>query len=232
MMRARLSLFLWLFFTLSAVAGQANDHLWQKSLELFSKNSEWHPGMLLVRTKEYSDSGELKSSTYTEIEYRIDNNGELKPEIVLAVKDGKDITEKQKRGRRRDGNPFLASPFNPEFQESIEVTPTNTTKRVGSGICRGYELTLEYEKKRYTGTAWIEESSGAPLLLILEMISLPTFLDSMIMTFHYTFMPDGTWYTTKIEMEGSGTILFQKKIFYSETVLENHFKYSPPGGSL
>ena len=230
MMKTRLCLFFILIFSTTVLHTPAEDHLWQKSLDLFSLNSKWHPRTMLVQTREYDDSGKLKSTTYTEIEYRIDDEGELKSEILRAVKDGKDITAKQKRGRRREGNSFMISPFNPEFQESIEISPTNNTKRVGNSQCRGYKLSLEYEKHHYTGTAWLEKITGAPLLLTLNMESLPKFLDSMTMTFHYTFRDNRTWYATKIEMEGSGTILFQKKIFHSETTMEDHFMYSPPGG--
>lgn len=223
-------LFLLLFFSIAFYAA-ADDLLWQKSLDLFSRNSSWHPGTMLVRTKEFDDAGKLRSTAYTEIEYKVSNEGELESEVINAVKDGRDITEKQNRGRRKEENPFIISPFNPEFQESIVVTPTDDSKQVGNSLCRRFDLSLEYDKRHYTGTAWLEKKTGAPLLLILRMESLPVFLDSMTMTFHYTFLDKGTWYASRIEMEGSGTILFQKKIFYSETTLANHFRFIPREGT-
>ena len=217
-------------FAFAAAAGSAGaDQLWQKSLDVFTSNTRWHPKHMLVHTDEYDELGNLKSTTYTEIEYSIDEEGELKSEILIAVKDGKDITDRQKRRRREESNPFLLSPFNPEFQKDIQVVPSGGTKTVEGRRCRGYRLSLEYEKNHYSGTAWLEEESGAPLLLVLTMDSLPRFLDSMTMTFFYTYRDKRTWFTKKIHMEGSGTILFQKMVFRSETVLENHFLYSPPG---
>ena len=209
-------LFLSILFTSICASAGGADQLWQKSLEHFSRNTQLHPKKMLVTTQEFSESGELEGTAYAEIEYSLDNQGELKSEIVQAVKDGKDVSAQQRRRRRRNDNPFMISPFNPDLQNSVEVVRTDETARLGASLCRKYNLSLEYEKNRYSGVAWLEAATGAPLLLEITLESLPRNLDYMVMTFHDTM----DWYTNKIVMEGAGTILFKKKRFHSETILD------------
>jgi hypothetical protein len=128
------------------------------------------------------------------------------------------------------------SPFNPELQNDVTVTETNTRETIDGRSCvrfdYAYPVPGEKPSKKkpamVKGTAWIEEGTGNPVKLEFTNDPLPKGAKSMLTTMRYGNGENGSWILERMEFEASGSFLFFKKRIRGDIALGDYWKYVEP----
>ncbi len=216
-------------FVLLVGAGEifaAELELWNKAVQLYAWNKDWVPGSVVMKLEELDEKGKLKSLTESRIRYRVNEKRELEPEIVSIIKDGKDVTDKNRQGggqRRNSSMGMDESPFDPALQDNVTVKPTGEKKVVRGHICSGFSFVLKQKKNSLLGTAWIEESTGIPYGATITFDPLPAFVTRMNGEILFSYTDDSTWYPSDMSFEGEGSFLFIKRLFRSKMSFSDYF---------
>jgi len=77
-------------------AGAPTDSLWLKAVALAGTNARWVPGTIYTRVEEVDDAGKPKHVHEAWMRLYADSTGQVANEIVKAIEDGKDVTEKER----------------------------------------------------------------------------------------------------------------------------------------
>ncbi len=83
---------------------------------------------------------------------------------------------------------------------------------IGGHVCQAFEYSRsDPAGSRFVGTAFLDEQTGVPLSLRERPEPLPRFTDSMWVVLSFSYKGPGEWYPTRVEVEGSGGLLFIRK---------------------
>jgi len=243
----------------------AHPPLWIRAVQTFVSNKDLVPGKALQKMQEVDDKGRVKSQTDIEISIALDAGGDVKSEIVKASKDGKDITgdEKKKAAEREKKaaaekakaakkDPKKAekdeddeqshsfslddSPFNPERQDVVRVTETESRETIDGASCARFEFSYpEKEKPRskdkpatVKGAAWIDEGSGRAVKVEFTMDPLPKHVKSMRSAMHYGVDASGPWVLKRMTFEAHGTCRVFAKRSRGDMLFSDYWKYERP----
>jgi hypothetical protein len=244
MRRTRAIAFLILLAT-SALPAMA-DELWQMAVEHYAIHQDLLPGRMIMRFDQYNGRGNLVSSDYSEMELVVGPDGEVEGRTVLAMRDGRDVTDDQRRnaggppfaGGSDDGgdsdSPFaglMLSPFDPDEQYRVVASDTGRREIVGGMPTRVYRFEHTTSTKGGTvGLVWLDAESGAPVKLSASIEPLPGYVSEFEMLQDFATDPDGRWYMSRMEFVGAGHILFVRRRIESEIVLTDYFQ--DPSASL
>ncbi|MCK4413851.1 MAG: hypothetical protein KAY32_09920 [Candidatus Eisenbacteria sp.] len=73
------------------------DPLWQKAVALAARNAGWIPGLAVQRVEDMDGDWQVKGVEEYWIRISPDSSGGLDHELIKAIKDGKDRTEKERK---------------------------------------------------------------------------------------------------------------------------------------
>jgi len=206
----------------------ADLELWNKAVQLYAWNKDWVPGSVAMTIEELDEKGELKSLTESQIRYKVNQKRELEPVVIFVIKDGKDVTDKNRQagGQRRDSAMGMdESPFDPALQDKVTVKPTGEKKTIRGHSCTGFSFVLKQKKNSFLGTAWIEEGTGIPYAATITFDPLPPFVTRMNGEILFSYTDDSTWYPSDMNFEGEGSFLFIKRLFRSKMNFSDYFMF-------
>jgi hypothetical protein len=219
-----------IFFPLSIIAGidttegfYDGDPLWQKAMELVSANRNLVPGNLESRTEEMDSKGKLLNLHESWIRFSRGNDGQIKAEIIKALKNGEDITESQKQlsaeqdkdSNKKDSfnlNLWEDYPFKANYQPAIKSL--SNSELIQEKSCQVYEYSFRKPNKTtYRGTAWLETETGIPVKLSYTCAPLPQFVSRLETTVIFDSPQEGVLYPVEIQTDGAGSFLLIKRNF-------------------
>lgn len=173
----------------------------------------------------------------------LDEKGEIGSELVSVINNGKDVTQEERarlekerakdEAKGEDGTSEVhnvklsleESPFHPDNQERIQLTPVEEERTIDGITCRRFDYSLPLENNTRIGTAWLDIDTGAPVLHEFTTDPLPPRVKEMSTTVRFKYAPEGDFYTTRAVFEGVGGFLFIKKSFRGSMVFENYWEF-------
>lgn len=231
-----------LLLSIGAPSLQASD-LWDRAVAQYADLGDLIPGRMVIRFDQYNGRGSLVSSETSELEISVGPDGEILSRIVRATRNGEDVTEQRRENpsggspfggsngsdgdQENDNSPFAGlqkSPFDPDEQHAVSVTDTGRTETVDGIRARVFEFQqLTGNTARTSGTAWISEETGSPVMLTASVEPLPGYVESFEMIQRFAGGGSGRWYMTAMEFSGEGRILFLRRRLESEFLFSEYF---------
>jgi hypothetical protein len=219
---------LFLFFAVCGAFSSDEDTLWQKAVEIASKNVSWIPESVIHYEEVYSRIGFRQEVTETHSTLRKQESGEVELTFHKVITNGRDITEEfvQEFGKTLtlDESEYrVEHPFHPASEYRVEYRQKGRKKNIEGRSCVQYEFTFRNEKGTWEGTAWLEELTGIPMLVEGTLLSVPLderwymVLDLKIIT-EYITNGNGGWYPSKsivdsfIEVDGGPLHTYKGRI--------------------
>ena len=221
-------LILLFFFTLVffEAFSSEQDLLWQKAVEVAAANSDWIPEKVIHYEEVYSRLGIRQEVTETHSTLQKLESGEVELTFEKVVYNGRDITEEfleefgktliLEESEYHVEHPFQRIPAkltDAPQNKAVEYEQKGRTRTILGKSCILYEFIYTNEKGTWEGTAWLEESTGIPVLVEGTLVTVPldekwyTISDLKIIT-EYVTNGNGAWYPGKsivdssIEMDG------------------------------
>lgn len=213
-------------------AGAApDDPLWQKAVASASWAREWSPGVMRLAMEMMNDAGKVLETW--DYRYRLfpGENGAVRVEVVSAIHDGKDETEKQRAAQAKrdreagsDGSGawsrYLDDPFDPAAQDAVTITPLAGTRVISGVSCVAFDFSLAKPKDvRVEGTAWLDAATGAPVELVSSPKPLPRAVHELVTTVRYA-----GGFVSEVRLEGSGSLLFFRRRIVTVITLGGWFR--------
>lgn len=222
------SLFISLFFTLSiSLNSYSKDLLWNKTVELSGKSSDYKAKEVVTSIHELDKSGNIKSTN--QIYQKIRIGKEIKYDTYKALKDGKDITNeyKEKSKNRKNRNNFIEQYdiFHPDNQKNITSTKLNSENINGDKFSVYDYSYKKNEKEIFEGKAWINEKTGKPLKLVFSMNPLPIGVKKLDIVYFYNSNGDKI-FLDKLQVSTQAGLLLFYKYYEMKVELKNYFKIS------
>jgi hypothetical protein len=187
------------------------DPLWQKAVTLSETNRDWIPGTVHEHEIVYDNDGDPKESTERTYSFLL-REGELDIRLVAATKNGEDAFEDAAEELEKEKDDLLSDdpkgdPFHTDNQDALQPRRLDRTEIVDGALCILFEYEIERKGGRWSGTAWLDEASGAPLRTCIRPAEFPhkirkvEFSDLEITT---SFRVDeyGRWITDRVEAKG------------------------------
>jgi hypothetical protein len=215
--------------------------LWQKAVEIYRENRDWHPEKAAVVSE--VRNGRNKFLSLTEMFFTLSLGGGAPTQIRLdrSLRNGMDTTAKTRsKAKFRDllegivlgeDNPFALSmsdsPFDPDRQAAVSVTPREETKVLGGRACRRFDFSFSPGLKKggsrviWLGQAWLEDQSGTPVELAFSISPLPGKIRSAQVVYHYETEP-GPCVVKDMAITGTGRFLFIKRHFKVTTTFSQY----------
>ncbi len=232
------TLLAFLLFTVSTEV--FSNALWDEAVKHFEETSSLVPGRMETRFDQYNGRGRLVSSEVAELVLRLDESGEVVTEVVYASSNGDDVTDDRQDGDGGGGNPFggggdddedsnmfsglQLSPFDPEQQERVTVTPIAGQSTINGVRVQLFEFVHETDSRSdNTGRAWIDVETGEPVLLEVTLSPLPRLLSEFTMRQEFGRDENDRLVMNRMEFHGEGTLLLIRRRIESELVFSDYF---------
>lgn len=152
--------------------------------------------------------------------YRIfrDADGVVRTEIVSALHDGKDETQKERAAQaKRDREAgksgatawsrYLDDPFGPAVQDAVEARRLADVREIAGTTCVAFAFTLAKPKNATVeGTAWLAAATGQPVEVVSRPTPLPPAVRELATVVRYA---DG--FVSEVRVEGSGSLLLLRR---------------------
>ena len=217
--------------------GDRHPELWLKAKGIAEANWQLVPGFTKQTMVTYQTKSEkILHSMDIIVSHRLNEDGTIVNEIVEAVIGGEEsdnpennrmitgILEKDMTPRKR--GMFLSdNPNNPSVEATGELMEIN------GFACTSFRFTYEdsYSDSRkavYSGTAWLDVSTGAPILLLFSMDKLPMMLRELSIEQYYHFEPEtNTWYQEKIVSDARVSLLIRRLTNESTITYSDYWRY-------
>lgn len=212
----------------------AQDTLWQKAVEFFADNEGLRPGTMHVRSLTFDRKDKLEKEESQLYNLSYDSQGQPETELIQAVENGEDITEKKiedievsgaSRNRRSggDGEEFNKSPLDPEFQNSINATNSGISEYRDGQLCSVWDFEFVLNEK-YTaiGKAWLNPANGAAVSLEYTLTPEYPFTENVMIRIDYTLEDSGKWYARKFIFRGTMDLIVMKKRFDTTSTFSDY----------
>lgn len=218
------------------------NSLWENAVDLYGETQGLVPGRMAVRFDQYNGRGRLVSTEVTELELRIDPNGEIESYVLYAESNGENVTEERREdpqsagggpfGGGSDGdeggnNPFSGiqvSPFDPEEQSRVTLTRIGPATILDGVTVRPIDFVHQASEDRAnTGTAWIAVDSGEPVALEITIEPLPRLVTEFLMRQEFGRDGEGRLVMERMQFTGEGTLLLIRRRIESELVFSQYF---------
>jgi hypothetical protein len=235
MRRRRAVLLLFALIAPLRAGASPSDPLWSRAVEASARAAQWSPGEMRLAIEMADDAGTVLETWDNRYRLSIGESGTLRTEVVSALHNGKDETEKErkaqeKRERRMEAegatsmSGFGDDPFASTVQESVQIRRLDAQREIAGTTCIGYDFTITKPKNvTVEGTAWLEAATGIPVECTSSTKPLPPAVHEMSTVVRYD---EGL--VTEVRVEGSGSLLFFKRRFVSVITLAGWFQR--PGG--
>ncbi len=222
-----------LLFALAVPARPAEtDPLWQSAVAIAAASDGWRPGRTISRIEDLAKDGSVKSVDEVTFAYP-PGAGEAQPQLVRFLHDGVDVTERERAKfaerqreeaeRKRKGEKkeqgkggvtfgVGGTPFDPRYQATVSYRRSTEKMTIEGRACQGFEYSrTDPAGSRFVGTAFLDEQTGAPLVVRERPEPLPRFADRVSVVLSFVYKGPGEWYPTRVDVEGSGGLLFIRK---------------------
>jgi hypothetical protein len=210
------------------------DALWGKAVEISRRNKAWVPGSTVFRIELLDEQGRSQERWETKMLLSPGTDGEPVPVVESASHNGKDVTAREKENqarrnedsRRKGRQPYRMTedPFDPDLQDGVEVSVTGETRTVGGRECVLYTFRVSRKQgSAMEGTAALDRTSGAPVEVSYTVNPLPTGVQKMTTVLRYSPGPAGEGFLSSVSLEGTGGLLFIKKVFRTTVSLDGYW---------
>jgi hypothetical protein len=205
---------------------EPGDPLWKGAVAIAAASQGWRPGRTVSRIEDLAKDGRVQSVEEVTFAYP-PGDGEPKPELVRYLRDGVDVTERERaklaaqqeeaaRKKKSGGRSVTfgvgGTPFDPQHQATTSFRRTSERRTIDGRACQAFEYSrADPAGGRYVGTAFLDEETGAPLSLRERPEPLPRFADQLWVALSFVYKGPGEWYPTRVQVEGSGGLLFIRK---------------------
>ena len=220
-----------------ASAPAPGPDLWQKAVEIYRANRDWHPEKAAIVSE--VRNGRKKFLSLTEMFLTLREGGPAR--LDRSLRNGVDTTAKTRsKAKVRDllegiadgeNNPFAISmsdsPFDPDRQAAVSVTPREGTKVLQGRSCRLFDFSFSSGLKKgghrvtWLGQAWLEDQSGAPVELAFSITPMPGKIRSARFVYRYETEP-GPYVVKDMAINGTGRFLFIKRHFKVTTTFSQY----------
>ena len=211
--------------------------LWQKAVEIYHANSDWYPEKAAIVSE--VRNGRNKFLSLTEVFLTLGPGGPAR--LDRSLRNGVDTTAKTRsKAKVRDllegiangeDNPFSISmsdsPFDPDRQAAVSVTPREETKVLRGRSCRLFDFGFSPGVKKggsrvtWLGQAWLEDQSGTPVELAFSISPLPGKIRSARVVYRYE-TESGPCVVKDMAITGTGRFLFIKRHFKVTTTFSQY----------
>ncbi len=218
------------------ISAQENtgNSLWTRAVEYFAANEGLRPGTMHVQSKTFDRKDKLEKDETQYYMLSYDLEGQPETELIKAIENGVDITEKKKeeievsgasRNRRSggDGEEFNKSPLDPDFQNSITAIDSGNKEYRNGQLCSvwAFEFLLN-DKYTAVGKAWLNPANGAAVSLEYTLTPEYPFTENVIIRIDYTLEESGKWYADKFIFRGTMNLIVMKKRFDTTSTFSDY----------
>jgi len=208
------------------------DPLWLKAVEIANDNEKWVPGYVIHNEEVYSRIGIRQEKTETHSRLNPYENRDVEVTFLQIVQNGRDITEEftEEFGKTivlEEAEYRVDHPFRASAQSSVRYTRQDKTKKINGSLCISYEFTYENEQGTWRGTAWLDETTGTPLLVQGTLVSVPldekwyTLSDLEVIT-TFTTDENGAWYPAEAVVDSQIEVVIKLFQTYKSRVKETY----------
>jgi len=186
------------------------DPLWQKALALAAANDGLLPRRMVETEKLTDVDGQLVATTVSTYELSRDGQGKVARRLVSALRDGKEFTERKRKDLAADPNsskemfPRSTHLFLAENAPRVEVRRTGLRDVIAQVPCVAFRYTLQAELGPVSGRAWLDEATGAPMLVEAKPTAFPEHeairIKEMEQRFSYRVAPGSRWTLESLEI--------------------------------
>jgi hypothetical protein len=195
------------------VPAQESLSLWEKAVKIAAENAKWVPGFVIHFEEEYSRFGIRQELIETHSLLHENDSHEVEVNFLKIIDKGKDITEDfiAEYGATlvlEEGEYRLEHPFQETYNRNVQYQQTGKTKKINGTECVLFEFSYENEKGTWQGTAWLEQESGTPVILMGELVSVPLdekwyTVTELKISAEYTTNHAGHWYPESAVVESN-----------------------------
>ncbi len=246
------SLFLCFLLCLPAAAVMS-DGLWDRAVQIYDANSNLLPGRIELRLTEYGGRNRrVRNEEHGVYRTLLGDDGSPEVEILQVIRNGEDITDERRSDdgggggfaslfgppRGTDvpddedtgggfGGPGEASPFDPELQHMVSYSRNSESRLINGRRAAAFSFrqqSTDDPEQFVTGTAWLDMTSGAPLLVESTLDPLPSrLLNTFLFRSHFAERSDG-WYLTRLDVDVVAQLLLVRREFESVITFSEHFR--------
>jgi hypothetical protein len=216
--------------------------LWDRAVDLYRETEGLVPGRMAVSFIQYNGRGQLVGTETSELELRINGDGEVEAYVISAESDGEDVTQERRENPQSAGGPFggapdgddepgggpfagiQISPLDPDEQDRVRLTRVGPITLLDGIQVREIDFIHQTDEKRAnTGTAWIAVETGEPVALEITIEPLPMLVHEFRMRQEYGRDADGRLVMQRMEFVGEGTLLLIRRRIESELIFSQYF---------
>lgn len=192
--------------------------LWEEAVAGAARSAEYLPGSVYTDVTVTDAKGDLKTSQRTWSRLSVGTDGAVVTTVVRSIKNGRDDTKgaQAQLDRNPERSRFDSSllPMMPSNRKRVAVATTGRSRTIDTIPCRGFSFRMKGKGGRTTvGTAWLDERSGAPVLLEFTLDPLPAGATVIRNTLHFETTPGGVWHLASLDTYAEGRVLFFARVF-------------------
>jgi hypothetical protein len=213
----------------------AQSELWEKATALSGLGSIMVAGTMTSVMEELNGDGSRKSVLETTMALSYDSSGKIeKTELLKAMRDGKDVmAEMKKNEARRSAHAgsnggmgafgFNGMFFSEDARKKTSLLPGAAwiSKNGRKTASVPFEMGMGVMGKM-RGTAEIDAESGIPSI-VRTQASFP-FMKALAFTMEYAPLPDGGFVLSRMEFDGTTSLILGNKRFHGIVELGNYRK--------
>lgn len=211
-----------------------DDPLFQKAQEITLQNWNWVPSTTIKYDEIKNRKGEIDATTEVWINHTLEEDGSITSEFERVLIDDQPASDRQQKSfedaLKMELLPTKKPLINPDDIISIERVeekrPFENSFLVGFSFVTKY-ITDDEKEGEKIGTLWIDESTGAPLLMEFTTDPLPRTVRSMENRVHYHYDEnENIWYKTKSEINIELRVLLMTKYVSSTIQFRDPWQYA------
>lgn len=221
----------WIGLPFFSSADTSTAPLWQKAVTIIAQNETWVPGLITSRSEELGKKDDVKHVEESQVKLSLGPDQTIAEEIIAYSKDGKAVTpptqsENTEEEDSEDTSVGMGAEFwNPELQDQVTVTVRDERKTIQGKTCVAHDFMHRMDQKnRVKGTAWLDETTGAPVEVEFQPDPLPKHVDAMKSLLRYYSGSDGVCYLQEMLMEGAGGFLMIKQKFRVTVTMSDYWQ--------
>ena len=215
---------------------------WEKAVEFVETSQNYYPGSVETISKEFTARGKLKKESYSLINYKESDDGQIITDIIQIIENEKDITELVKSKqipkestnqnksprKKKELNISFSKENNPFLLENKEITKYKKEDKlvtIDNEECYIYSYQITPNKDTiYEGNAYISKNSKRPIKFEYEMDPNPKHVKNLNFEVYYQYNT-GLLYINELRIIGDGGFLFSKVKIEVITKFEDYFYY-------
>lgn len=193
------------------------EQLWQQARQAWTRGEAYKPGQMRIVSDEIDRRGQVSSSTVTLLSMRY-VGGQTQTEVIMATKDGKDVTAQTRADyARRDSNASAQTdgPFNPDDLIPFTASAFPDLRRGPSQLQGGF-LVLPYEiTKKKSGSVGrlFLSPAGWPLRMTYTLQPLPPLVSMFEGEVHFSRLENDSLVASQMSFLAEGGLLLVRKRF-------------------